>query len=266
MAADSAQAKPYVTSFQGKSNITSNDFLKIFRRFDKDGNGYIEAGELDDFLVALHKETSKQEQHDPKSIAEMKEEILYKYDENFDGKLELEELTRILPTEENFLVKFQHHDSLTSVEFFKVWTHYDQDQSGFIESDELKGFLRDLLGREGHMLNPQRLEDYATAMLDLFDKNKDGKLSLSEMSKILPVEENFMKKFGDGNGYIADEELDALMHDILANSNQPEADDPSTLKKVKSSLMETFDKNKDGKITKEELKFMLSPAGGNECA
>lgn len=37
MAADSAQAKPYVTSFQGKSNITSNDFLKIFRRFDKDG-------------------------------------------------------------------------------------------------------------------------------------------------------------------------------------------------------------------------------------
>lgn len=32
------------------------------------------------------------EQHDPKSIAEMKEEILYKYDENFDGKLELEEV------------------------------------------------------------------------------------------------------------------------------------------------------------------------------
>lgn len=24
----------------------------------------------------------------------------------------------------------------------------------------------------------------------------------------------------DGNGYIADEELDALMHDLLANSNQ----------------------------------------------
>ena len=33
-----------------------------------------------------------QEQHDPKSIAEMKEEILLKYDENFDGKLELEEV------------------------------------------------------------------------------------------------------------------------------------------------------------------------------
>ena len=47
---------------------------------------------------------------------------------------------------------------------------------------------------------------------------------------------------------------------------QCEADDPSKLKKVKSSLMETCDKNKDGKITKEELKFMLSPVVTNECA
>ena len=45
---------------------------------------------------------------------------------------------------------------------------------------------------------------------------------------------------------------------------QCEADDPSTLKDFKSCLMEICDKNKDGKITKEELKFMLSPAGCNE--
>lgn len=54
MAADSAQAKPYVTSFQGKSNITSNDFLKIFRRFDKDGKFFshrILRGHVFSFLV-----------------------------------------------------------------------------------------------------------------------------------------------------------------------------------------------------------------------
>lgn len=38
-----------------------------------------------------------------------------------DCQISSSQLTRILPTEENFLVKFQHHDSLTSVEFFKVW-------------------------------------------------------------------------------------------------------------------------------------------------
>lgn len=36
MAADSG-AKPFVTSFQGKTQISSSDFLKIFKSFDKDG-------------------------------------------------------------------------------------------------------------------------------------------------------------------------------------------------------------------------------------
>ena len=36
MASDSG-AKPYVTSFQGKTQISSSDFLKIFKSFDKDG-------------------------------------------------------------------------------------------------------------------------------------------------------------------------------------------------------------------------------------
>ena len=37
----------------------------------------------------------------------------------------------------------------------------------------------------------------------------------------------FFLSFQDGNGYIADEELDALMHDLLANSNQVTALQPS---------------------------------------
>lgn len=30
-------AQPFVTHFQGKSKVTSYDFLKIFKQFDKDG-------------------------------------------------------------------------------------------------------------------------------------------------------------------------------------------------------------------------------------
>ena len=37
MATDGAGVKPFVTSFQGKTQITSNDFLVIFKKFDKDG-------------------------------------------------------------------------------------------------------------------------------------------------------------------------------------------------------------------------------------
>lgn len=273
MAADSA-AKPFVTSFQGKTQISSSDFLKIFKSFDKDGNGFIEAGELDEFLMALGRE-SKKEKLDPQEIAKMKQEILSKYDTNYDGKLDLEELTRILPTEENFLVQFQHHVKLTSVEFFKVWNHYDQDRSGFIESDELRGFLADLLSREGKVLSPAKIDDYVTVMLDIFDKNKDGKLSLPEMSKILPLEENFLAQFKveklvteeefnkiwtkydeDGNGFINDEEIDALMHDLLHAKMKKELNSEDVAA-FRNKIMKKCDTDRDGKINKEELKRVL---------
>ncbi|XP_074618030.1 calretinin-like [Acropora palmata] len=273
MAADSA-AKPFVTSFQGKTQISSSDFLKIFKSFDKDGNGFIEAGELDEFLMALGRESNK-EKLDPQEIAKMKQEILSKYDTNYDGKLDLEELTRILPTEENFLVQFQHHVKLTSVEFFKVWNHYDQDRSGFIESDELRGFLADLLSREGKVLSPAKIDDYVTVMLDIFDKNKDGKLSLPEMSKILPLEENFLAQFKveklvteeefnkiwtkydeDGNGFINDEEIDALMHDLLHAKMKKELNSEDVAA-FRNKIMKKCDTDRDGKINKEELKRVL---------
>lgn len=274
MASDSG-AKPYVTSFQGKTQISSSDFLKIFKSFDKDGNGYIEAGELDEFLKTLGKQSNKEEL-DPQEFAKMKKEILSKYDVNYDGRLDLEELTKILPTEENFLVQFQHHVNLTSVEFFKVWNHYDQDNSGYIESDELRGFLADLHSREGKKLTPDWIDENAIVMLDLFDKNKDGKLSLSEMSKILPLEENFLAQFKveklteeefnqiwtkydeDGNGFIADEEIDALMHDFISTKLKREVDSKEVAN-FRSSIMGgcQVDTDRDGKINKEELKRFL---------
>ncbi|XP_020611180.1 calretinin-like isoform X2 [Orbicella faveolata] len=263
--------QPFVTHFQGKTKLTSCDFLKIFREFDKDGNGFIEAGELDEFLKALWKEGHPgKNEPDSNEIDSMKEAILQKFDDNFDRKINLEELARILPTEENFLAQFQHTTNLTSVDFFKVWTHYDLDRSGYIESNELEGFLVDLLGREGMSLDPQRVCDYKDAMLDLFDKNKDGKLSLSEMSKILPMEENFLnrkindaqfddiwnKYDQDGSGFIADDEIDALIHDLLKRNSEGEVE-VEDIKKFKAVLMESFDTNKDGKIGKDELKLLL---------
>lgn len=35
--ADKGSVAPFVKSFQGKTEITSADFLKIFKKFDKDG-------------------------------------------------------------------------------------------------------------------------------------------------------------------------------------------------------------------------------------
>jgi Ca2+-binding EF-hand superfamily protein len=42
------------------------------------------------------------------------------YDENGDGKISVEEMAEILPTEENFLVLFRRDNSLAGTDFMKV--------------------------------------------------------------------------------------------------------------------------------------------------
>ncbi|XP_037941519.1 calbindin-32-like [Teleopsis dalmanni] len=75
-----------------------------------------------------------------------------------------------------------------------IWREYDTDNSGYIEADELKNFLRDLL-KEAKKINDvseDKLIEYTDTMLQVFDANKDGRLQLSEMAKLLPVKENFL--------------------------------------------------------------------------
>ncbi|KAI8746414.1 Calbindin-32-like protein, partial [Biomphalaria glabrata] len=73
-----------------------------------------------------------------------------------------------------------------------TWRKYDEDHSGYIEADELKHFLKDLLKSFEKIVTEEQLITYADTMLQLFDRNKDGKLQLSEMAKLLPVKENFL--------------------------------------------------------------------------
>ncbi|XP_062535349.1 calbindin-32-like, partial [Armigeres subalbatus] len=104
-------------------------------------------------------------------------------------------LAQLLPMEENFLLLFRFDNPLeSSVEFMKIWREYDSDNSGYIEADELKNFLRDLL-KEAKKINDvseDKLIEYTDTMLRVFDANKDGRLQLSEMAKLLPVKENFL--------------------------------------------------------------------------
>ncbi|KAJ8955681.1 hypothetical protein NQ318_008552 [Aromia moschata] len=78
--------------------------------------------------------------------------------------------------------------------WIQIWREYDTDGSGYIEADELKHFLRDLL-KEAKKINDvseDKLIEYTDTMLQVFDSNKDGRLQLSEMAKLLPVKENFL--------------------------------------------------------------------------
>ncbi|XP_066920577.1 secretagogin-like [Clytia hemisphaerica] len=161
-----------------------------------------------------------------------------------------------------------------------IWYHYDRDKSGYLEKSELKGFIRDFLLRSlkfDDKITPQVIDERTEKVLETFDKNKDGKIEISELAKFLNVQDNFLMKFKnendalsaeqfdaifnhydtDGNGYIEDVELLAFLRDLLQNKRR----DPTSkdLEMYRSCILEISDKDNDGKLSKAELKILLIP-------
>ncbi|XP_068169648.1 calbindin 2a isoform X2 [Antennarius striatus] len=234
--ANKAQQPPYLHL----AEVTASQFLDIWKHFDTDGNGYIEGKELENFFRELE-------------MARRGAGVL----------------AQILPTEENFLLCFRQFVS-SSAEFMAAWRRYDTDRSGYIEANELKGFLSDLLEKANRHYDDQKLQEYTQTILRMFDLNGDGKLGLSEMARLLPVQENFLLKFQgvkltseefnaiftyydkDGNGYIDEQELDALLRDLY-QKNKKEVD-LKNLRGYRQSIMSLSD---GGKLYRGELEIVL---------
>ncbi|CAB1339334.1 unnamed protein product [Coregonus sp. 'balchen'] len=225
------------------AELTAAQFLDIWKHFDADGNGYIEGKELENFFREL--ETARRGAGvDPTHAAfrEKMKEFMAKFDKNADGRIEMSE----------------------------AWRRYDTDRSGYIEANELKGFLSDLLKKANRHYDDKKLNEYTQTILRMFDLNGDGKLGLSEMARLLPVQENFLLKFEgcklsaeqfnviftfydkDGNGYIDEQELDALLKD-LHDKNKMELDSTG-LVGYKKSIMALSDA---GKLYRTELEIVL---------
>ncbi|XP_034437366.1 calretinin-like [Hippoglossus hippoglossus] len=252
------------------AELTAAQFIDIWRHFDADGNGYIEGKELENFFKELES-ARRGPGVDPSNAAfkEQMKEFMANFDKNADGRIEMSELAQILPTEENFLLCFREFVG-SSTQFMAAWRRYDTDRSGYIESNELKGFLSDLLKKANRSYDDKKLKEYTQTILRMFDLNGDGKLGLSEMARLLPVQENFLLKFQgirltvkefdslfafydkDGNGYIDEQELDALLKD-LCDKNKMDVGSTG-IGGYKKSIMALSD---GGKLYRAELEIVL---------
>ncbi|CAL8262322.1 unnamed protein product [Merluccius merluccius] len=264
--ANKAQQAPHLHL----AECTASQFLDIWKHFDADGNGYIEGKELENFFKELE-EARRGAGVDPTNptFRERMKEFMQKFDKNKDGRIEMSELAQILPTEENFLLCFRQFVG-SSAEFMAAWRRYDTDRSGYIEANELQGFLSDLLKKANRHYDDQKLQEYTQTILRMFDLNGDGKLGLSEMARLLPVQENFLLKFQgvkltteqfnaiftyydkDGNGYIDEQELEALLRDLYQKNNKEV--DAGNLQGYKQSIMALSDQ---GKLYRSELEIVL---------
>ncbi|XP_062380671.1 calretinin-like [Sardina pilchardus] len=264
--ANSAQQPPQLHL----AEFTASQFLDIWKHFDVDGNGYIEGKELENFFRELEV-ARRGKGADASSVAfrEKMKEFMHRFDKNADGKIEMTELAQILPTEENFLLCFRMFVG-SSAEFMQAWRKHDEDRSGYIESNELKGFLSDLLQKANRQYDDKKLNEYTQTILRMFDLNGDGKLGLSEMARLLPTEENFLLKFQsikvsaeqfhsifnyydkDGSGYIDEQELDTLLKDLFEKNKM--VVDAKSLSSYKRSIMALSD---GGKLYRTELEIVI---------
>ncbi|XP_078607076.1 calretinin-like isoform X3 [Branchiostoma floridae x Branchiostoma japonicum] len=277
MAEGSAAFDGFLAKYTG--DLTSAQFMEVWDHFDKDGNGFIEGKELDDFFRELARQKGGKQPSD-QEISDMREAIMLKFDDNKDGRISMNEMSSILPMEESFLLLFRQQVG-TSVEFMEIWRKYDADCSGYIESEELRSFLTDLLSKAGKDVTEDKLAEYVETILKMFDSNNDRKLELKEMAQLLPVKENFLTQFQgsrvsreefdkifahydkDKSGTIEDSELCGLLKDLMEHGEKDTSHLPQTLsvegllgwlQKLKARLT---NKELDAKVLEENKELLL---------
>jgi len=257
--------------FRGKTSITSAEFEQIFKEYDKDGNGYIEAGELDSFLGDLFK---LKEHPEDMSYEEFKAWLMREGDTvNKDGKIEKAELAHILPTRENFLLTFREKVPISIEDLLKIWQDYDSDRSGYLEKTELQLFCRDLLADKPSLTKADVDQEIEKIMTE-FDIDQDGRLNIQEMAELLRVNEkenllrtllngrktiegsfdNLFATFDtDGDGQISKTELIQLLRDSLGLLNK--SADESLIESLADAVIAAYDVNNDQKLSKAELEL-----------
>ncbi|XP_051577573.1 secretagogin-like [Myxocyprinus asiaticus] len=261
------------------ANLDAAGFLQIWQHFDADDNGYIEGKELDDFFRNMLTKLGPEDKITEERVQQTKKRFMSAYDITADGRLQIQELANmILPEDENFLLIFRREAPLdNSVEFMKIWRKYDADSSGYISAVEVKGFLKDLFLQHKRNIPSGKLDEYTDTMMNIFDKNKDGRLDLNDLARILALEENFLLQFKmdasskvermrdfekifahydvSKTGALEGPEVDGFVKDMM------ELVKPSIsgveLDKLREVLLRHCDVNKDGKIQKSELALCL---------
>nr|XP_020637312.1 secretagogin [Pogona vitticeps] len=253
-------------------------FLRLWQRFDADDNGYIEGKELDNFFHHLLRTMGCESTMTKEKIQKVKERFMSAYDVTADGRLQIQEVleTVLAPQGENFTNLFSNHIILL-ISPLQIWRQYDADSSGFISAGELKNFLQDLFRQHRKAISDAKLQEYTDTMMKLFDKNKDGRLDLNDLARILALQENFLLQFRldassteerkrdfekifahydvSKTGALEGPEVDGFVKDMM------ELVKPSIsatdLDKFRQILLRHCDMNKDGKIQKSELALCL---------
>ncbi|KAK3750549.1 hypothetical protein QZH41_011079 [Actinostola sp. cb2023] len=271
-----ATKKPFIDTDK-LPTLDSTSFYDTFRKYDKDGNNYIEAKEIDAFMKDLFK-LKYGSNYSQDKVNQLKDFIMQKYDKNHDNKLDITELAGILPVEENFLLTMKHpvgkskkgsNQVMSSVEFLKIWTNYDPYREGYLSRKQLRGFIADYLEFYEEPKKPaDEAEKQVDWLLKNFDKDHDGEITMTELQGFLKVENNFLKSYEIGKHGFSAKDFDVLWkhydptppdmkdindwRDVIMRFSDRDGDEESysqdRINDFKDNIMKKYDKNHDKRL------------------
>ncbi|XP_062847884.1 secretagogin [Trichomycterus rosablanca] len=184
-----AEDENFLLIFRREAPLDNSvDFMKIWRKYDADCSGYISPAELKNFLKDLFRQHKKDV---PSSkLDEYTDAMMKIFDKNEDGRLDLNDLARILSLQENFLLQFKL-DANTLKErkqdFEKIFNHYDVNKTGDLEGPEVDGFVKDMMELVRPSITGPELDQLRAVLLRHCDVNKDGKIQKNELALCLGV-------------------------------------------------------------------------------
>jgi Ca2+-binding EF-hand superfamily protein len=123
----------------------------------------------------------------------------------------------------------------------QAFDRFDTNHDGFIDEEEFNAIRNRFSGGGGGMGGGPRVGESLTKLLDA---NADGKISREEFAKILSLFDILDK---DHNGELSQDELNGFLAAVRDAQTQ------ATGGVEVNNLFEKYDKNKDGKITAEEM-------------
>ncbi|XP_023667378.1 secretagogin [Paramormyrops kingsleyae] len=170
-------------------------------------------------------------------------------------------------------------DNLNAGDFLLIWRRFDADDNGYIEGKELDDFFRHMMMklRPGEEITEDKVQQLKRRFMSAYDLTADGRLQIHELANmILPEDENFLLLFRretpldnsvefmkiwrkydmDRSGFISAVELKSFLKDLIVQHKK--AVSPRKLDKYTETMMNIFDRNKDGQLDLNDLARILA--------
>jgi len=217
----------------------------IFARFDKDGSGDLDEGELAQVLKQYARDSGVLRAREV--IMREVAEVLKSYDRNHTNTLDFTEFMCMVSAEaEHFKMhmneetKAQLAHRLSEVEADETWgiiqeifEKYDTNNSGDLDSSELVAVLKDYGKTEGKLRATKALERELAEALQDYDKDGTQSLDLHELIRMVCEKaQHFKFRIGDAARALMLKRLPAILDEAEANGKTEasvSAVDPSTL-------------------------------------